>query len=147
MRVTGYRLDNRGQGLVSSTLRHEDVLGVEVQLHAFLTSALQGGKWSASRPGRFTSREIAAGIHWIGGWVGPRAGLDAVVNRKIPSPRRESKSMVVSLRGREKRPEREAYHLPPSSTEFKNAWSFASAIPIRLCGMVLKNRVVNLLLP
>jgi hypothetical protein len=28
--------------------------------------------------------------HWIGGWVGPRAVLDAVVKRKIPSPRRES---------------------------------------------------------
>jgi hypothetical protein len=26
----------------------------------------------------------------IGGWVGPRAVLDAVVKRKIPSPRRES---------------------------------------------------------
>jgi hypothetical protein len=25
----------------------------------------------------------------IGGWVGPRAVLDAVVKRKIPSPRRE----------------------------------------------------------
>jgi hypothetical protein len=23
--------------------------------------------------------------HWIGDWVGPRAGLDAVVKRKIPS--------------------------------------------------------------
>jgi hypothetical protein len=29
-------------------------------------------------------------IHWIGGSVGPRAVLDAVVKRKIPSPRRES---------------------------------------------------------
>jgi sulfatase maturation enzyme AslB (radical SAM superfamily) len=28
--------------------------------------------------------------HWIGGWVGPRAVLDAVMKRKIPSPRRES---------------------------------------------------------
>jgi hypothetical protein len=28
--------------------------GVEVQLYAFLTSALDGGEWSASRPGRFT---------------------------------------------------------------------------------------------
>jgi hypothetical protein len=28
--------------------------------------------------------------HWIGGWVGPKAGLDAVVRRKIPSPCRES---------------------------------------------------------
>jgi len=30
------------------------------------------------------------GTHWIGGWVGPRAGLDAVVRRKIPSPYRDS---------------------------------------------------------
>jgi hypothetical protein len=28
--------------------------------------------------------------HWIGGLVGPRAVLDAVVKRKIPSPRRQS---------------------------------------------------------
>jgi hypothetical protein len=28
--------------------------GVEVSLHAFLTSALDGGEWSVSRPGRFT---------------------------------------------------------------------------------------------
>jgi hypothetical protein len=30
------------------------------------------------------------GTHWIGGWVGPRAVLDAVVKRKIPSPPQES---------------------------------------------------------
>jgi hypothetical protein len=28
--------------------------GVEVYLHAFLTSALDGGGWSGSRPGSFT---------------------------------------------------------------------------------------------
>jgi hypothetical protein len=28
--------------------------------------------------------------HWIRDWVGPRAVLDAVVKRRIPSPRRES---------------------------------------------------------
>jgi hypothetical protein len=55
-----------------------------------LTSALDGGEWSASRPGRFTPREIAPGTHWIGGWVGPRAVQDAVVKRKIPSLRWES---------------------------------------------------------
>jgi hypothetical protein len=32
----------------------------------------------------------AALPHWIGGLVGSRAVLDAVVKRKIPSPRRES---------------------------------------------------------
>jgi hypothetical protein len=30
------------------------------------------------------------GTHWIGGWVGSRAILDAVVKRKISSSRRES---------------------------------------------------------
>jgi hypothetical protein len=48
-------------------------------------------EWSASPPGSFTTRERASGTHWIGGWVGSSAVLDAVVKRKIPSPRRESK--------------------------------------------------------
>jgi hypothetical protein len=33
--------------------------GVEVYLHAFLTSALDGGEWSALRTGRFIPRERA----------------------------------------------------------------------------------------
>jgi hypothetical protein len=45
--------------------------GVDVKIHFFLTSALVGGEWSASRPCRFI-----AGTHFIGGWVDPRAGLD-----------------------------------------------------------------------
>jgi hypothetical protein len=32
--------------------------------------------------------------HWIGGWVGPRAVLDAVVKRKIPSPHLESNPRI-----------------------------------------------------
>jgi hypothetical protein len=56
----------------------------------YLTSALHGGEWSVSRPGRFTPKERAPCTHWIGDYVGPRARLDAVVKRKIPSPRRES---------------------------------------------------------
>jgi hypothetical protein len=51
----------------------------------YFTSALDGGEWSASLPGRFTPKEISPGTHWTGGWVGPRAVLDAVVKRKIPS--------------------------------------------------------------
>jgi hypothetical protein len=42
-----------------------------------------GTRWLASCPGRFTSGEIAPRTHWIEGWVGPRAGLDAVEKRKI----------------------------------------------------------------
>jgi len=56
--------------------------GVEVKLHAFLASALDGIEWSASRSGRFTPGEKATGTDWIGGWVGSRFGLDVVVKRK-----------------------------------------------------------------
>jgi hypothetical protein len=38
--------------------------GVEEQLDAFLTSALDGGKWSALCSGR-----VIRDNHWIGGWV------------------------------------------------------------------------------
>jgi hypothetical protein len=65
--------------------------GVELYSTHSLTSALDGGEWSASRPGRFTPKERAAGTHWIGCWLGPRASLDAVVKRKVPSPRQEWK--------------------------------------------------------
>jgi hypothetical protein len=73
--------------------------GVEVYLHTFLTSALDGGEWSASHPGRFTPRERAPCAHWIGGWVGSRTVLDAVAKRKIPSPRRESKPITPKGKG------------------------------------------------
>jgi hypothetical protein len=56
-----------------------------------LTSTLDGGQGSASRPGCFTPRERAPFTHWIGGWVGTRVGLDAASKRKIPSTRLESK--------------------------------------------------------
>jgi hypothetical protein len=57
--------------------------GVDVYIHIFLTSALVGGECSASRPCRSTSRERARSTHCIGGWVGPRAGLDDVEKRKF----------------------------------------------------------------
>jgi hypothetical protein len=49
--------------------------GVEVWFHEFLTSALDGGEWSTSRPGRFIPGVRASGSYWIGGWVGSSAGL------------------------------------------------------------------------
>jgi hypothetical protein len=48
-----------------------------------LTSALAGGEWSASRPGRFIPEKRAPRTHCIGGWVGPRAGLHVVEKRKF----------------------------------------------------------------
>jgi hypothetical protein len=49
----------------------------------FLTSALVGGGWSASRRGRFIPGERTPGTHWIGGWVNPRAGLNDLEKRKF----------------------------------------------------------------
>jgi hypothetical protein len=53
--------------------------------YSYLTSALEGGKWSASRPGGALPprKGPPVSIHWIGGWVGPRVGLDVGARRKI----------------------------------------------------------------
>jgi hypothetical protein len=54
---------------------------------SFSTSALDGGEWSASRPGRvFTPGERTPGTHCTGGWVGLRAGLDTEARGKVLSP-------------------------------------------------------------
>jgi hypothetical protein len=57
--------------------------GVDVQIHIFLTSALAGGEWSTWRPWCFTPGETAPGVHWLGGWVVPKVGLDDVEKRKF----------------------------------------------------------------
>jgi hypothetical protein len=59
---------------------------MDVQIHIFLTSALDRGEWSASRPGRVTPGERAPGTHWMGGWVDPRAGQDDVKRKFLTLP-------------------------------------------------------------
>jgi hypothetical protein len=44
--------------------------------------ALVGGELSPSRLSQFTLGERAPNTHWIGGWVGPRTGLENVEKRK-----------------------------------------------------------------
>jgi hypothetical protein len=41
-------------------------------------------------PAALSPRKEPHGTHWIGGWLGTRAVMDAVVKRKILSPHRES---------------------------------------------------------
>jgi len=48
---------------------------MEVQLHAFLTSALYGVSQL------YATVDLPPGVrslgnHWVGGWVGPRGGLE-----------------------------------------------------------------------
>jgi hypothetical protein len=57
-------------------------MGVQVQLHSFLTLALDGGEWSTSRLGRFTPRK-ETGTHYIGGRVDPRDCLNVLENKNF----------------------------------------------------------------
>jgi hypothetical protein len=52
----------------------------EVQRYS---STHYGSDWSASRHGRFTRGVRAPGTHWIGDWVGPSTGLNAVRGEKV----------------------------------------------------------------
>jgi hypothetical protein len=56
---------------------------VDVYIHIFLTSALVGREWSASRSCRFTLGERSLGNHCIEGWIVPIASLDDVKKRKV----------------------------------------------------------------
>jgi hypothetical protein len=49
-------------------------------MHAYFTSALNGGEWPPSRFGLFYHC-----VHCIRGWVGTRTSLDAVARRIIPA--------------------------------------------------------------
>jgi hypothetical protein len=77
--------------------------GMEVEMYIFLTSALAGGEWSAACPCHFIPRERTPGTHWIGGWVGPRAGQDDVEKILDPTgtqtlnPRSSSPQPVATL--------------------------------------------------
>jgi hypothetical protein len=62
---------------------------MEVCLHSFLTSAKDGGEWSARHLGSFTPRERAPNTYWWGDCVGLRADADIPVKRKISYPCQE----------------------------------------------------------
>jgi hypothetical protein len=65
---------------------------VDVYIHEFLTSALAGGQWSASRPGCLTPEERDLSTFWLCGLVGPWTGLNNVKKRKVlPLPELELK--------------------------------------------------------
>jgi hypothetical protein len=68
----------------SPATRHEGAWGErKYSSYSFLTSALDGGEWSASHSGRSLPPEKGPrGTHCTG-WVDPRAGLDTEVRGKI----------------------------------------------------------------
>jgi hypothetical protein len=73
------------------------------------------------------------GTHWIGGWVGPRAVLDAVVKRKIPSLRRQLNSYADNF---------EFYWCSLQPFVIRTSSSSLSHLTFKLCSSVLWRRVV-----
>ena len=73
--------------------------GVEVQLHAFLTLALDRSKLSATHPSVFATAKSAPGTQWIRGWVDPSSILEVLQKQNISYPFRKSNhdSSVVQL--------------------------------------------------
>jgi hypothetical protein len=49
---------------------------------SFFTLAPVGSEWSPSHASHFTPCKRANGMHWIGDWVGTRAGLNTVDKKK-----------------------------------------------------------------
>jgi hypothetical protein len=78
--------DNSVKWMCPAT-RHGDAWGERrYSSYSFLTSALDGGEWSASRPGRALPGERTPGTHFTGGWVGLSVGLYTEVRGKILCP-------------------------------------------------------------
>jgi hypothetical protein len=87
-----YNMPDTGQRGMKVKVKLSLCFFFKAKQHA-MTSALDGGKWSASCPGHFTPKEGAAGTHWIGGWVGPRAILDGEIKKK-----RETNTVLAKVK-------------------------------------------------
>lgn len=72
--------------LNNSASCHEGVWGSKGIAPPCLTSAVDGGEWSAWRLGHFTPTERVHDTHWRGFLMGSKASLDAVEKRKVCCP-------------------------------------------------------------
>jgi hypothetical protein len=66
--------------LSTTPLRDKGVGGIAPP---FLTSALDGSEWLASRPCRYTPGARDHGTRWIGGWLSRKLSVDAEKKRKV----------------------------------------------------------------
>jgi hypothetical protein len=74
-------IDKKGKAdhvLTQLTTKPDYVWGRGGMAPPIFTLVLDRDEWSASNPSHFTPWETAHSTHWIGGWVGPKADLDAV---------------------------------------------------------------------
>jgi hypothetical protein len=55
---------------------------MEIQLHSFLTSVLDGGRWLTLSSSRFIfARKFSS--HWIGEQIGPEVGVVALEKKNV----------------------------------------------------------------
>jgi hypothetical protein len=66
-------------------------------VQTLLTLALDGVELLASLLTCFTPKERVLDSHWIEGWMGPRASLNAVTRRKIPASVRNQTPIVQPI--------------------------------------------------
>jgi hypothetical protein len=75
--------------------------GVDVYIHIFLTSALAGGEWSASRPESFTpGKEPLVPLDRRLGEPQTRSGRfgeEKILDPRTPNPQSLSRLLVVSI--------------------------------------------------
>jgi hypothetical protein len=72
--------------MLNQVLSREKLWRSESRSSRIPNPALNGGEWSASRPGRFTAGKRVSDSYWIGRWVRPRTGLHEVTKREITDP-------------------------------------------------------------
>jgi hypothetical protein len=91
------QFNNNNNKLCPAT-RHGDAWGERrYSSYSFSTSVLDGGEWSASRPGRaFTPRERTTGTHCTGGWVGPEQIWTQRIEEKSLAPAGDRTSIARS---------------------------------------------------
>jgi hypothetical protein len=70
---------------------------MNVQLHAFLASALDGFEWPSSRFCLFISVKELLVPTGVGGWVDPSVGLDLLAKREILAPAGNRTSIVQTV--------------------------------------------------
>jgi hypothetical protein len=102
--------------------------------HVFLTSGTSW-RWVVSfTPRPLYSRERASRTHWIGGWVGPTAGLDNMGKWKfLPPPGLELRPLGLSARSQSLY----QLHYPGSCTY---------VIPLQKCVAYVSNSINQVLL-
>ena len=81
--TSAYKLQTPGYYPKESIQHTEHGEAWNQELRSCLTSALDGDEWLTSCSSCFTPPGKSPGAHWIGGWLGPWAGLDVSYWTKI----------------------------------------------------------------